>query len=309
MAEKRKKLPIGIDRFEKLRKTGCYYVDKTGIIKELLDEACEVSLFTRPRRFGKSLNIDMMKNFFEIGADPLLFEGLEIFRFQDLCAEHFGKYPVISLSLKDVWGNDYESAEKAFESMTGMEVRRICVKYALLESSILLESDKVYLKNVLAGKQEQGMAACLKRVFQYLSEVCGKKVILFMDEYDVPLDYAYQKGYYEQMLGVFRNLLSSILKSNDNLQFAVLTGCLRIAKESIFTGLNNFVVNSVLDEEYSEYFGFTQAEVSHMLQYYGMEEHQDAIQEWYDGYRFGGTAMYCPWDVLNYLRKYTVQQN
>lgn len=251
MTEKKKKLPIGIDRFEKLRRIGCYYIDKTGIIKELLDEACEVSLFTRPRRFGKSLNIDMMKNFFEIGAKPELFEGLEIFQYEDLCAEHFGKYPVVSLNFKDAWGNDYDDARQALEDMIRMEVRRLCVKYALLDNSILLDMDKDYLKNVLAGQNEQGAAAWLKNIFQYLADVCGRKVILFIDEYDVPLDYAYQKEYYDQMLNIIRNLLSSVLKSNDNLQFAVLTGCLHIAKESIFTGLNNFVVNSVSDEKIS----------------------------------------------------------
>ncbi|MCM1135671.1 MAG: ATP-binding protein [Clostridium sp.] len=298
-----KKLPIGIDRFEKLRDGNYYYVDKTGMIKELLDEACEVNLFTRPRRFGKSLNLDMLKSFFEIGAEEKLFEGLEILEHRDMCAEYLGKYPVIFLDLKDVDGDDYAAAYQALCSIVGMEIRRLCVKYSLLENGRLLETDKVFLQEVLADKYDKGIAICLRRLFQLLFEVCSKKVIFLIDEYDVPLDKAYQKGYYEQMLEVVRNLLSTTLKSNSNLQFAVLTGCLRIAKESIFIGLNNFVVNSISDVEYSEYFGFTEHEVLRMLRYYGLEDYQCIIREWYDGYRFGDTSVYCPWDVLNYLRK------
>ncbi|MDE7186593.1 MAG: ATP-binding protein [Lachnospiraceae bacterium] len=298
-----KRLPIGIDSFENLRKADYYYIDKTKLIKELLDEACIVNLFTRPRRFGKSLNLDMLKSFFERGADRKLFEGLMIWEYEDICKAHFGKYPVIFLSLKDVDGEDYDMAYQALHSIVGMEIRRLCVKYALLESDILLDADKIFLNNVLEEKYDKGIAACLRRVFQLLSEVCGGQVILLIDEYDVPLDKAYQKGYYDQMLNSIRNLLSTVLKSNRNLQFAVLTGCLRIAKESIFTGLNNFVVNSISEEEYSEYFGFTEAEVLQMLRYYDLEERQESVKEWYDGYRFGNISIYCPWDVLNYLRK------
>lgn len=302
-------MPIGIDRFEKLRRTGCYYVDKTGLVRELLEEACEVSLFTRPRRFGKSLNLDMLKNFFEIGAERKLFEGLEILSDKDLCAEHFGAYPVIYLNLKDVDGDSFPSAYGALCSVAELEVRRQCIKYSLLESGALLETDKLYLEDVLAGKKDRGAVQGLYRVIQYLCEHCQKKVILLMDEYDVPLDKAYQKGYYEQMLGVIRNLLSMLLKSNEHLQLAVLTGCLQIARESIFTGLNHFVVNSVSDEEYSAYFGFTEEEVKLMLAYYGLDRHLDTVKEWYNGYYFGTTPIYCPWDVLNYIRKLRRNEN
>ncbi len=298
-----KKLPIGIDRFEKLRRLGCYYVDKTGLIKELLDEACEVSLFTRPRRFGKSLNLDMLKNFFEKGADRNLFEGLEILNSKDLCAEHFGAYPVVYLNFKDVDGDCFETAYQALCSAAFMEVRRQCLKYALLQSSVLLETDQLFLKDVLAGSQDSKAIQGLCRVPQYLFEHCKKKVILLLDEYDVPLDKAYQKGYYDKMLDVICGLLSMLLKSNEHLQFAVLTGCLQIARESIFTGLNHFVVNSVSDEEYSAYFGFTEAEVQQMLTYYGLDGHLNTVREWYNGYHFGAAPVYCPWDVLNYLRK------
>ncbi len=303
MADKKKKLPIGIDSFEKLRCTGCYYVDKTGLIKELLEEACEVQLFTRPRRFGKSLNLDMLKSFFETGADKQLFEGLEISRYEDICARYFGKYPVFFLSLKDVGGTDYDAAYQALCGVVGIEIRRLCVKYSLLESRGLLDTDKIFLREVHAGQYREGIAVCLYRVLQILSEECRQKVILLIDEYDVPLDRAFQKGYYERMLDIVRNLFSTVLKSNYYLQSAVLTGCLRIAGESIFTGLNNFVVNAVSDKEYSEFFGFTEDEVLRMLLYYGREDYLDSIREWYDGYYFGGTRLYCPWDVLNYLRK------
>ena len=303
MGEKLKKLPMGIDSFAGLRTAGYYYVDKTGMIRELLEDSCKVNLFTRPRRFGKSLNVDMLKTFFEIGTEPELFEGLTIWTCEDICDEYFAKYPVISLTLKDVEGEDHDMAYQALCSSVGIEVRRLCVKYGLLDSDLLLDTDKIFLKEVLAERYERGIAVCLRRLFELLAQVCGRQVILFVDEYDVPLDKARQNGYYDQMLGTIRNLLSTVLKSNSSLEFAVLTGCLRIAKESIFTGLNNFVVNSVSDEEYSAYFGFTDAEVQQMLAYYGLTERCEVIKEWYDGYRFGGTSVYCPWDVLNYLRK------
>lgn len=303
MGEKLKKLPMGIDSFAGLRTAGYYYVDKTGMIRELLEDSCKVNLFTRPRRFGKSLNVDMLKTFFEIGTEPELFEGLTIWTCEDICDEYFAKYPVISLTLKDVEGEDHDMAYQALCSSVSIEVRRLCVKYGLLDSDLLLDTDKIFLKEVLAERYERGIAVCLRRLFELLAQVCGRQVILFVDEYDVPLDKARQNGYYDQMLGTIRNLLSTVLKSNSSLEFAVLTGCLRIAKESIFTGLNNFVVNSVSDEEYSAYFGFTDAEVQQMLAYYGLTERCEVIKEWYDGYRFGGTSVYCPWDVLNYLRK------
>ena len=303
MDEKLRKLPMGIDSFARLRQADYYYVDKTEMIRELLDDACKVSLFTRPRRFGKSLNVDMLKTFFEIGADPGLFEGLSIWRYEEIRTEHFGKYPVIFLTLKDVEGEDYKTAYQALCSTVGMEIRRLCIKYSLLESELLLNADKRFLNDVLEERYDRGISACLCRIFDLLSEVCGRRIILLIDEYDVPLDKARQRGYYDQMLNSIRSLLSTILKSNNSLEFAVLTGCLRIARESIFTGLNNFVVNSVSDEEYSAYFGFTDSEVQQMLLYYGLEECREVVREWYDGYRFGSISVYCPWDVLNFLRK------
>ena len=309
MGEKLKKLPMGIDSFARLRTADYYYVDKTGMIRELLEDSCKVNLFTRPRRFGKSLNVDMLKTFFEIGTEPELFEGLTIWTCEDICDEYFAKYPVISLTLKDVEGEDHDMAYQALCSSVGIEVRRLCVKYGLLDSDLLLDTDKIFLKEVLAERYERGIAVCLRRVFELLAQVCGRQVILFVDEYDVPLDKARQNGYYDQMLGTIRNLLSTVLKSNSSLEFAVLTGCLRIAKESIFTGLNNFVVNSVSDEEYSAYFGFTDAEVRQMLAYYGLTERCEVIKEWYDGYVFGDSFVYCPWDVMNYLSALKKRQN
>ena len=309
MGEKLKKLPMGIDSFAGLRTAGYYYVDKTGMIRELLEDSCKVNLFTRPRRFGKSLNVDMLKTFFEIGTEPELFEGLTIWTCEDICDEYFAKYPVISLTLKDVEGEDHEMAYQALCSSVGIEVRRLCVKYGLLDSDLLLDTDKIFLKEVLAERYERGIAVCLRRLFELLAQVCGRQVILFVDEYDVPLDKARQNGYYDQMLGTIRNFLSTVLKSNSSLEFAVLTGCLRIAKESIFTGLNHFKIRTISDIDCAEYFGFTDDEVRKMLEYYGVEERISDIKEWYDGYRFGTTDVYCPWDVINQCDKFRADKN
>lgn len=303
MNEKRKRLPIGIDSFSKIRKENFYYVDKSGLIKDLLNDWGEVNLFTRPRRFGKSLNMSMLKAFFEIGAKSSFFEGLIISREKELCQSYMGKYPVLMLSFKDVNGRDYEEAYQILCSIIRDEAQRLCRQYELLESKKLLDSEKLFLKDILCGKFDTGISGSIKLLCRVLAVHCDKEVIFLLDEYDVPLDKAYQNGYYEEMLTMLRNMLSMALKSNNDLHFAVLTGCLRIARESVFTGLNNFVVNSVSDVEYAEYFGFTDEDVRKMLDYYDMMDVYDVIREWYDGYHFGQKNVYCPWDVVNYLRK------
>lgn len=232
-----------------------------------------------------------------------MFAGLEISKDKNLCEEYFGKYPVISLNLKDIDGSDYEASCIALKKTIEKETRRLNNRYGLLDGDRLSEDEKDVLNDILFNRFERGVAGSVGALTQILHKQCGKNSIVLIDEYDVPLDKAYQNGYYDQMMSMIRNLLSNVLKSNDYLKFAVLTGCLRIAKESIFTGLNNFVVNAISDEEYSKYFGFTEAEVLQMLEYYGLERYKDIIKEWYDGYKFGDTWVYCPWDVLNYLRK------
>lgn len=304
MSDKKRRLPIGIENFGDICKENFYYVDKTGMIQKLLNDWGRVNLFTRPRRFGKSLNMDMLKSFFEIGLDCSCFDGLAVSMDEELCRKHMGKYPVISLSLKDINGSDVESAVQSLEILISDEARRLCRKYDLSGSSRLLVNDKKRLSDIMEENFEtrSHLVNSLKTLSQLLSIHCEKKVVLLIDEYDVPLDKAYEHGYYGQMSELIRSLFSAVLKSNEHLYFAVLTGCLRIAKESIFTGLNNFVVNSIADVEYAEYFGFTDGEVREMLRYYGMEDAYETIKEWYDGYRFGGTEVYCPWDVVNYLR-------
>ena len=304
-----KKLPVGIESFEKLRQQGFYYVDKTALIRDLLQKWGEVNLFTRPRRFGKSLNMSMLKAFFEIGCDPGLFEGLEISKEAALCEAYMGKYPVISMSLKGVDGRSFQEACGALRTIIGMEAIRLQV---LKNSSELSREEKeMYAQLIEVGGEQGGvfamtntvMQASLKVLSQLLAKHYGRKVILLIDEYDVPLDQAFQYGYYDQMLSLIRNLFNNALKTNDNLQFAVLTGCLRISKESIFTGLNNLNVLSVTDVQYDEYFGFTDGEVREMLAYYGISDSYDSVKAWYDGYRFGETEVYCPWDVICYCSK------
>ncbi len=297
MEERKKPLPIGIEFFRDFKSNDYYYVDKTAFIAEFLRTKGAVNLFTRPRRFGKSLNMNMLKTFFETGADASLFEGLNISRETEACERHMGKYPVISLSLKDVEGGTYEAALKMMSGIIKQEARR---HQYLFDSNRLTEIDKESLKELYTTYLDEDVQ---KRSLNLLSELLGKhygrRVVILIDEYDVPLDKAYQKGYYEQMVGLIRSLLSQAFKTNENLEFAVLTGCLRIAKESIFTGLNNFKIRSISDEQCAEYFGFTDGEVREMLRYYGVEDRFPDMKEWYDGYRFGDVDVYCPWDVIN----------
>ena len=302
----RKKLPIGIDGFEKLRTNDFYYTDKTLFIKELLQNWGEVNLFTRPRRFGKTLNMSMLQCFFEIGNNPALFDGLKIARERELCEEYMGKFPVISISLKSVDGRSFRSASVALRTVIGDEARRFeCLRF----STRLSEDDKeAYAQLTEVGSAQGGVytmtediaAASLKTLSQLLEKHYEKKVILLIDEYDVPLDKAFQGGYYDEMVNLIRSLLGNALKTNSSLYFAVLTGCLRISKESIFTGLNNLKVHTISDVRYDEYFGFTNSDVDELLEFYGLSSYKNVIRDWYDGYCFGNTDVYCPWDVINY---------
>lgn len=303
---KAKKLPIGIDEFEKIRTNDFYYVDKTMFIAELLQNWGEVNLFTRPRRFGKSLNMSMLKSFLEIGCDPTLFDGLEISREEQLCEEYMGRFPVISISLKNVDGQTFEAASAKLRNVIGKEAMRF---QFLLESERLSDIEKDSYRKLI--RIEEGSQAIfdmadavltdsLQTLSQLLSKHYDRKVVLLIDEYDVPLDKAFQNNYYDEMVLLIRSLFGSVLKTNDSLYFAVLTGCLRISKESIFTGLNNLKVHGISDVRYDEYFGFTESDVKTMLDFYGLSSHRDEIRGWYDGYRFGNVDVYCPWDVINY---------
>lgn len=298
MKMRKKKLPIGIDSFEKLRSEDFYYVDKTGFIRELLRNWGEVNLFTRPRRFGKSLNINMLESFFSLHGDQSIFDGLEISKETALCTEYMGKYPVISVSLK---GIDALSYETTFQMAVRIVKRAAAKVQELLDSDILSESDKTEYRRLLDSNVDEALFCDSLRVLSELLEKhYGTKVILLIDEYDVPLAKAYENGFYEQMVSLIRNLLGQALKTNSSLKFAVMTGCLRISKESIFTGLNNLKVLTIADERFDEYFGFTDQEVRELLEYYHAADHYDAVKRWYDGYLFGNTEVYCPWDVLNY---------
>ena len=302
----RKKLPIGIENFEEFFSEDFYYVDKTLFIKKLLQNWGKVNLFTRPRRFGKSLNMSMLKCFFELGIDPALFDGLKIAQEKSLCEKYMGRFPVISISLKSVDGRSFESASVALRTLIGNEARR----FAFLRNSTNLSNDEKesYAQLTEVGPAQGGFytmtegmaAASLQTLSQLLEKHYGQKVILLIDEYDVPLDKAFQAGYYDEMVSLIRNLLGNALKTNNSLYFAVLTGCLRISKESIFTGLNNLKVHTISDVRYNEYFGFTNAEVDKLLEFYGLPAYKDTIRDWYDGYCFGDTDVYCPWDVINY---------
>lgn len=300
------KLPIGIDGFEKIRTNDFYYADKTLFIKELLQNWGEVNLFTRPRRFGKSLNMSMLKCFFEIGGDRALFNGLNIIREKELCEKYMGKFPVISISLKSVDGLNFEAASAALRTVIGTEAG----KFRFLKSSNKLSDEE---KTVYAQLTEVGLSqgsiytmseeltiSSLKILCQLLSRHYGQKVILLVDEYDVPLDKAFQSGYYNEMVTLIRNMLGNALKTNENLYFAVLTGCLRISKESIFIGLNNLKVHTISDARYDEFFGFTDEDVEELLKFYGLSSYKNLIRDWYDGYCFGNVDVYCPWDVINY---------
>jgi len=298
-----KKLPIGIDSFEKIRTNDFYYVDKTLFISELLNRWGEVNLFTRPRRFGKTLTMDMLKSFFEIGSSRALFDGLEITQQQELCEQYMGQFPVIFITLKSAVGLNYREAAAALRRIIGIEALRCSF---LLKSDALEESEKELYKALIQMDNgnytmpDELLVDSLRTLSQLLSTHYGRSAILLIDEYDVPLDKAFQGGYYEEMVSLIRNLLGNALKTNPYLHFAVITGCLRISKESIFTGLNNLKVHTLTDNRYDEFFGFTRPEVKKMLEYYDLTGYESVLEEWYDGYRFGSESVYCPWDVINY---------
>ena len=297
--EKKKMLPIGIESFEKLRSMDYYYVDKTSLIKELLENFSEVTLFTRPDRFGKSLNISMLQSFFEIGTDPKLFDDLEISKEQKLCDEYLGKYPVISINLKDVAGTDFEKAQSSLATAICSEAMR---HQYLLESSRLSEFDKNEFRALLEDEMPSNVITqsilTLSRILQIHYST---KVIILIDEYDVPLAKAYEHGFYDKMVILLRGMLLQALKTNDSLKFAVLTGCLRIPSGSIVTGFNNLKIQSIRNVRFDKYFGFTDEEVAEMLAYYGLEKKHRTAKAWYDGYRFGNVLVYCPWDIINYV--------
>lgn len=294
----KKKLPIGIENFEKLQTEDFYYIDKTNLIKELLTGLAEVTLFTRPRRFGKSLNMSMLKYFFELGTDKKLFSKLKISEETALCEEYMGKYPVISVSLKGMNAGNYEKALEMAVEVIRSEARRF--QY-LLDSERLTSYDKEAFIALLQEDMKEGtLCSSLKVLSELLEKHHGSKVILLIDEYDVPLAKAFERGYYDQMVLFIRNMFEYALKTNESLKFAVLTGCMRISKESIFTGLNNLKVLSVAEVQFDEAFGFTDKEVRELLEYYELSDHYNEIKEWYDGYQFGNAEVYCPWDVINY---------
>ena len=293
-----KKLPIGIENFEKLRQEDFYYIDKTRLIEQLLTRWGEVNLFTRPRRFGKSLNMSMLQSFFEIGKDKTLFDGLRISDNQELCEEYQGKFPVVSVSLKGINGATYEEARRFLIKIINEEARRLSV---LSDSTELDETDHELLTQLKKKEMtNDSLVYSIRELTELLEKHYGSKVIVLIDEYDVPLAKANENGYYDEMVLLIRNLFENALKTNNSLKFAVLTGCLRIAKESIFTGLNNFKVYSITDKSFDETFGFTDEEVKELLRYYGQEKYYETVKEWYDGYRFGNVDVYCPWDVINF---------
>lgn len=306
MAEKAK-LPMGIENFERIRKEGFYYIDKTGLIKDLLENPAYVNLFTRPRRFGKTLNMSMLKCFFEMGMtsdNSTIFDGLEISEEKELCEAYMGKFPVMSITLKGATGGNFEEAKVMLRRIIGVEAMRFRF---LLQSDRLDDTERSQY-GALVNTDQTGtftmsddlLKDSLRIMSQLLKKHYGQDTVLLIDEYDVPLDKAYQSGYYDSMVELIRSLFGSALKTNDSLKFAVLTGCLRISRESIFTGLNNFKVYTVKDVRYKEYFGFTDAEIRQMLEYYGVSDQYHAVKEWYDGYLFGNLGIYCPWDVINY---------
>ena len=293
-----KKLPIGIENFEEIRREDFYYVDKSHIIEQLLTQWGKVNLFTRPRRFGKSLNMSMLQSFFEIGKDKTLFDGLRISDNQELCEKYQGKFPVVSVSLKGINGATYEEARRFLIKTINEEARRLSV---LSDSTELDETDHELLTQLKKKEMtNDSLVYSIRELTELLEKHYGSKVIVLIDEYDVPLAKANENGYYDEMVLLIRNLFENALKTNSSLKFAVLTGCLRIAKESIFTGLNNFKVYSITDKSFDETFGFTDAEVKELLRYYGQEKYYETVKEWYDGYRFGNVDVYCPWDVINF---------
>lgn len=298
MTMKKKKLPIGIENFEELQKEEFYYVDKTNLIRDLLMQWSKVNLFTRPRRFGKSLNMSMLKYFFEPGGDKEIFKKLAISGETEICEKYMGKFPVVSISLKGINGESYEKACAMAVQVIQSEARRF--QYLLESERLTAYEKKVFASLLQADMGEDLLCSSLKIMSELLEKHHGCKVILLIDEYDVPLAKAFERGYYDQMVIFIRNMFEYALKTNDSLKFAVLTGCMRISKESIFTGLNNIKVLSVADVQFDEYFGFTDQEVKDMLDYYGFSDRYDEVKEWYDGYQFGNVGVYCPWDVINY---------
>ena len=298
MEERKKKFPIGIEDFKEIQTEGFYYVDKTGFIQELLENWGKVNLFTRPRRFGKSLNMSMVKYFFDLNTDKSVFDGLKILKEKALCDTYMGKFPVISISLKSINALSYEKALEMAVPMFQHEIRKF--QY-LLESGQLTLYDKEMYEQLLSKDIQEGVLCySLKALSDLLYKHHGRRTVILIDEYDVPLAKAFEQGYYDQMVLFIRNLFEQTLKTNESLQFAVLTGCMRISKESIFTGLNNLRVLTIADVRFDEHFGFTDDEVKELLKYYGLSEYYGAVKEWYDGYRFGNVEVYCPWDVINY---------
>ncbi len=298
------KLPMGIENFERIRKEGFYYVDKTGLIRDFLENPAYVNLFTRPRRFGKTLNMSMLKYFFETGSDNAIFDGLEISGEKELCEEYMGKFPVISITLKGATGENFEEAKVMLRRIIGKEAMRFRF---LLDSDRIDDTERSQYEALISTDKtgtftmsDDLLKDSLLMLSQFLQKHYGQGTVMLIDEYDVPLDKAYRAGYYDSMVELIKVLFGNAFKTNDSLKFAVLTGCLRISKESIFTGLNNFKVYTVKDVRYKEYFGFTDAEVRQMLEYYGLSGQYDAVKEWYDGYLFGNLGIYCPWDVINY---------
>ena len=292
------KLPTGIDNFKKIRNGNYYYVDKTSLVEQILNNGSEVTLFTRPRRFGKSLNMSMIQHFFEIGTDPALFDGLKIYKNTEICEQYMGKYPVISISLKGIDADSYEKARAQLIKTINREARRF---QFLLESDKLSRVDKALFSELLTRNMEEDtITSSLQELTELLEVHYEQQVVVLIDEYDVPMAKAHENGYYDEMVLLLRNMFGNVLKTNSSLAFAVLTGCLRIAKESIFTGLNNFKVYSITNTEFDETFGFTDEEVKTMLHDYEMDDRYDEVKEWYDGYRFGKADVYCPWDVVNY---------
>ena len=298
------RLPMGMEDFERIRREGFYYIDKTKMIKDLLEHIAYVNLFTRPRRFGKTLNMSMLKCFFEIGSDKTLFKGLEISREKELCDQYMGKFPVISISLKNVEGETFDDAKRKLRLIIGNEALRFSF---LAESDKLAESERIQYTKLIElddwgefAMSDGLLEDSLFMLSRFLQKHYGQRTIVLIDEYDVPLDKAYQSGYYDTMVALIRALFGQALKTNSSLYFAVLTGCLRISRESIFTGFNNFNVYTIMDAAYNEYFGFSDREVLELLEYYGFMDKYDAIKEWYDDYRFGSLDIYCPWDVISY---------
>ena len=293
------KLPVGIENFEEIRKLGFYYIDKTSLIEQFLQSWGEGIIFTRPRRFGKTLNMSMLKSFFEIGTDKTLFDGLYISDNKELCDDHMGKYPVIFLSLKGVEGLEFSSAKRMLCTIIEREIDR---HYYLKTSDVLTDEDRTLFTKMLHG-QADNIEDSIRMLSQLLYKHYGQKAVILIDEYDVPLDKAFQNGYYKEMVSLIRTLFGQALKTNEFLQFAVLTGCLRVSKESIFTGLNNFEINSIVDIDHDEQFGFTDDEVMKLLLDYDRSERYPDVKEWYDGYHFGNADIYCPWDVINFAKK------